>query len=345
MAAAAVLLAGCSEPPAPYKQEAYVFGTRVEVTVAGLPEAQAQRAVAGVLADLDRLHVKLHPWRPDGTLFKVNQAIAAGRPVRIDAELAGLIRDGARFEAWSDGLFAPGIGRLVALWGFHADSFAPVIPDPAELQRLTASRPSLTDLTIKDGLLSSRNRDLSLDFGGYAKGWALDRARRELLAAGVRSALVNIGGNVIALGKKPDGTPWKVGIQHPRKNEAMAVLTLANGEAVGTSGDYQRFFSDQGRRHCHLVDPRDGNTDCKLEAVTVLMPAGPEAGTRSDVASKPIYFAGVAGAGRYAARFGTPYVLLIDGAGSAWVSPAFDKRLEWLPGAPSPRHALGMTPS
>ncbi|MDN0075760.1 FAD:protein FMN transferase [Crenobacter sp. SG2303] len=319
-----------------------MFGTHVEVTVAGLPEEQAEHVVRSVLADLDQLHVKLHPWRQDGALFKVNQAIAAGRPATVDAELAGLIRDGARFESWSDGLFAPGIGKLVALWGFHADSFAPVTPDPAEVARLAASRPSLADLTIDGDRLTSRNRELSLDFGGYTKGLALDRARRELLAAGVRSVLVDIGGDVIALGKQPDGTPWKVAIQHPRKSEAMAVLALADGEAVATSGDYQRYFSDRGGRHCHLVDPRDGSTDCKLQAVTVLMPAGPEAGARADVAGKPIYFAGPAGAGRYAARFGTPYVLLIDADGTAWVSPAFDKRLEWLAAAPKQRRTLAM---
>ena len=98
---------------------------------------------------------------------------------------------------------------------------------------------------------------VKLDLGGYAKGYALDRAAEILKSQGIHNALINIGGNVLALGTH--GTrPWRVGIQHPRKPGPLATLELRDGEAIGTSGDYQRYFELDGKRYCHLIDPRTG---------------------------------------------------------------------------------------
>lgn len=333
-------LVACSREPEPFRQESYVFGTRVEVTVLGEPEARAQAAVARALADLDRLHERLHAWKGEGELVTINRALARGESAPVSPDLADLLRTAQRDEALSDGLFSPALGGLVALWGFHADSFAPVTPDPAALRQLVEARPRLADLSLADGRIRSRNRTVQLDLGGIAKGWALDRVRNGLKAAGIHSALVNIGGNVIALGQKPDGTAWKVGIQHPRRNEAMAVVELADGEAVGTSGDYQRYFALNGRRHCHLIDPRDGSSDCRAQAATVVVAPAADAGLRSDVATKPIYLADTARASYYASRFGIRDVLLVDGHGEVWLSRSMQARLRWL--AEPPRiHLLG----
>nr|WP_294866018.1 FAD:protein FMN transferase [uncultured Pseudogulbenkiania sp.] len=333
-------LAACSREPDPFRQESYVFGTRVEVTVLGEPEARAQAAVAQAMAELDRLHLRLHAWKGNGELVAINRALARGESAPLAPDLAELLRAAQRDEALSDGLFSPALGGLVALWGFHADSFAPVTPDPAALRQLVEARPRMADLSLADGRIASRNPAVQLDLGGIAKGWALDRVRNQLKAAGVRAALINIGGNVIALGKKPDGTPWKVGIQHPRRNEAMAVVELADGEAVGTSGDYQRYFELNGRRHCHLIDPRDGSSDCRAQAATVVVAPAADAGLRSDVATKPIYLADTARASYYASRFGIRDVLLVDGHGEVWLSRSMQARLHWLGEAPR-IHLLG----
>ena len=329
-----LFLTACHTQPEPYRQEAYVFGTRVELTIYDDSTEKAQQAAAKVLADLDRLHSKLHTWQPDSTLYKLNQALAKGETVTPDAELAGLIRQGQRFSTWSDGLFDPALGQLVALWGFHADRYAAELPNQQALQKLIDAKPAMSDLHWQGNQLSSVNPSVALDFGGMAKGWALDRARRMLQENGIRSALINIGGNIIALGKRPDGTAWRVGVQHPQSNEAMAGIELADGEAIGTSGNYRRNFTVDGRQHCYLIDPRDGNSDCRKQAITILMPSSPEAGVRSDVASKPFYFSPLGDAARYMQRFQTPYVLIVDETGVAWVSPALAKRLKWLDNAP-----------
>ncbi|HZV55952.1 MAG TPA: FAD:protein FMN transferase [Rhodocyclaceae bacterium] len=321
----ALLAAACGRPTL-HSQESYVFGTRVEVLVWGEPEGKARATVAEVLRDFDRLHRTYHAWQPS-EMTALNDAIAAGRPHEVTAEFAGFIREAQDAAAKGEHLFDPGIGRLIELWGFHDDTFKPQLPDAAKLADLVRARPSIADLTIDGTKVSSRNTAVALDFGGYLKGVALDRAAALLKARGIANALVNIGGNVLALGSKA-GTPWRVGIQHPRQTAPLATLELRDGEAIGTSGDYQRYFEVDGRRYCHLIDPRTGRPSDATEAVTVLIPPGAQSGMWSDVASKPIFIAGPDWQ-RLAAKLGVNQVLRVNDAGHVEVTAAFRQRLEF----------------
>ncbi|MGL4605533.1 MAG: FAD:protein FMN transferase, partial [Iodobacter sp.] len=132
-----------------------------------------------------------------------------------------------------------------------------------------------------------------------------------------------------ALGKK-DQTPWKVGIQDPRAPQAMATLALKDGEAIGTSGDYQRYFEVKGHRYSHLIDPRTGQPANKIEAATVIAPPSLEAGAISDAATKPIFIDGTANSLRYAKRFGLQDVLIVGNDGSVYVTADLQRRLTWL---------------
>jgi thiamine biosynthesis lipoprotein len=330
----ALLLAACGKP-APVGQEAYVFGTRVEVLVWGASEAEAHAAMGEVLREFDRLHRAYHAWQPS-ELTALNDAIAAGRPHEVSPELAGLIRQAQDLAARGDHLFDPGIGRLVALWGFHDDEFKPALPDPAVLARFVAARPSIAKLTVEGHRVASADITVALDFGGYLKGVALDRAAAIFKARGIRNALINIGGNVLALGSK-GGQPWRVGIRHPRVEEAggapLATLELRDGEAIGTSGDYQRFFELEGRRYSHLIDPRTGEPAVGTRALTVLVPPGPEAGMFSDVLSKPLFVAGEDWQ-RLAQQLATTQVLRVDAAGKIAVTAAMQQRLTFEPANP-----------
>lgn len=323
------LLAACSRAPEAYRQESYVFGTRVELTLYAADQDAAAHAAAAVLAELDRLHRQLHAWAPDSEVAAANRALASGQPFTPSPELAELLHKGQRLEVLSDALFSPAIGALVAAWGFHADSYAARLPAADRLAALLAARPRLADIHWQGPQIVAHKPALQLDFGGMAKGWALDRARRQLLKAGISSALLNIGGNIMALGHKPDGSPWRVGIRHPRRAAAMLSLALNDGEALGTSGDYQRYFELGGRRYCHLIDPRDGNADCRVQSVSVLARPGSDAGLLSDVASKPLYFAGAQQAPKLARRFALAGWLLVDAQGAVWVTPALRQRLQW----------------
>jgi thiamine biosynthesis lipoprotein len=329
----ALLLTGCGKEPI-YQQQSYVFGTLVEVTIYGEPEAKAQAAAGHVLREFDRLNHVFHAWKP-GPVTQLNAAFAQGRSAPVTPELAAAIADARRYSDQSGGLFNPAIGRLIALWGFQADDFKPVRPDPQAIAKLVAAQPRMSDIDIQGDRASSRNPAVQLDFGGYAKGLALDLALQDLQAQGIRNALVNIGGNIIALGQH-GSRPWRVGIKHPRQPGALAELDLHDGEAIGTSGDYQRYFELDSRRYCHIIDPRTGYPAQGVEAVTVIVPKGPGAGVRSDVASKPPFIAGTPGWRQAAENMGISEAMLIDAKGKIFVTAAMAKRLHFVDNGPQP---------
>lgn len=324
-------LTACSRTPL-QEQQAYVFGTRVEVIVVSAEAEQGRQAIAAVLREFDRLHSAYHAWQPS-ELMRLNSAIAAGRPQTVTPELAAFISEAQSFAKQGDYLFDPGVGELIKLWGFQADEFVAQLPKDADLKAWQGHQPSIADIVIDGTTVRSRNRHVALDFGGYLKGVALDRAAAILRAQGVNNALINIGGNVMALGSK-EGRAWRVGIQHPRQPGPLATVELHDGEAIGTSGDYQRFFELDGKRYAHLLDPRTAHPADHTEAVTVLIPAGAKAGTLSDATSKPIFIAGPDAWREMARKMQIGMVLRVDREGRIFVTEALRQRLEFIGQAP-----------
>ncbi len=324
--AALLLLAGCQNKEPLYQEQGYVFGTLVEVSIYGEPEPRARLAVREVMQEFQRLHNKLHAWQPS-ELSKMNAAFAKGKSAPISAELVSILRDARQLSQRSQGLFNPAIGGLVQLWGFHADEFKPVLPDKRKVAQWVAANPQMSDITIVRGMAKSRNKFVQVDLGGYAKGYALDRAADILRKQGIRNALINIGGNIMALGRHGD-RPWRVGIQHPRKSGALAILDLHDGEAIGTSGDYQRYFMIGNVRYCHLIDPRSGYPMQGVQAVTILT-HGPRAGVLSDADSKPLFISGAKGWRAAATRMGLTEAMLVDGQGKIHLTAELQKRLEF----------------
>ena len=318
------LLTGCTKEPI-YRQQSYVFGTLVEVTIWGESDGRAQELVGKVLREFDRLHKELHAWQPS-ELTKVNEAIANGAAIKTTPELAAILQDTAKLSAQSNGAFNPAIGKLIELWGFQSDEFKPVIPDAEKIKALVNSKPSMADLKIDGTAINSNNRDVKIDLGGYAKGYALDRAIDILKKAGVQNALINIGGNIIALGERGN-RPWRIGIQHPRKPSAIAAMDIYDGEAIGTSGDYQRYFEKDGKRYCHIIDPATGRPVENVQSVTVVAKTGAQAGILSDVASKPIFVASTDKWRDAAHAMAIDLVLRVDGKGGVDVTTLMSKRL------------------
>jgi thiamine biosynthesis lipoprotein len=323
----ALVLSACTHREIPvYQEQGYVFGTLVEVSVIDEDEAHARLAVASVMREFQRLHELLHAWKPS-ELSSLNAAIARGESREEPQEVVDILKDAAKISAQSGGLFNPAIGGLIKLWGFQADEFKPVLPDEKKVEALVAAHPQMSDLAFDGNRVGSRNRAVLLDLGGYAKGYALDRAAELLKQQGISNALINIGGNVMALGSHND-RPWRIGIQHPRQSGPIATMDLLDGEAIGTSGDYQRYFELNGKRYCHLIDPRTGRPVQGVEAVTILT-RGAHAGTLSDADSKPLFVSGASGWRAAARKMNLDEALLIDGEGVVHLTAAMQKRLEF----------------
>ncbi len=323
---AILLLSACEAKEPLYQEQGYVFGTLVEVTVYGAAEAQARQAIADVMHEFQRLHDMLHAWQPS-ELSELNTAIARGESAAVSDELANMLQDAKALSEQSQGLFNPAIGGLVKLWGFHADEFKPVQPSEKDIARWVSANPQMSDLTIVRGRVQSSNRSVQLDLGGYAKGYALDRAAALLRKQGIGNALINIGGNIMALGQHGKRA-WRVGIQHPRKAGALATMELRDGEAVGTSGDYQRYFMLGTVRFCHLINPRSGYPMQGVQSVTVLT-SGARAGVLSDVVSKPLFISGAPGWRAAASEMHLSDAMLIDEQGVVHITPGLQNRIEF----------------
>lgn len=323
-----LLLSACSQEQLVHHQ-GYVFGTLVDISIEGEKEAKAEAAIQHVMQDFQTLHNRLHAWQMGSEITAINIAFAKGdTPIEIKPDVKDMLLYATTLSNQSNGLFNPAIGKLIQLWGFQRDEFTPVQINPQAIHTLVQSNPSMNDIVIHENTAYSKNRNVQLDLGGYAKGYALDRAATYLRSQGIHNALINIGGNIIAIGQHGKH-PWRVGIQHPRQAGPIATLDLPDGWAIGTSGDYQRYFELNGQRYCHIIDPRTGYPARGTQAVTILIPPSEHAGVLSDANSKPIFIADPRDVPSTIKHMGLQDVMVINQQGQISVTSALAKRITW----------------
>ena len=182
----------------------------------------------------------------------------------------------------------------------------------------------MADIVIKDGVLHSKNSHAKLGFGGFVKGFAVDDAIASLQKLGINNALVNIGGDLRAIGM-PGKRPWVIGIRHPRQDGMIASIPLQHGESVFTSGDYERFFEFKGSRYPHILDPRTGWPADQAISVTVLH----DNASIADAAATALFIAGDNWP-NVAKKMGILHVMLIKPNGDIELSPKMYQRIKFL---------------
>lgn len=308
LALLAVAVAGCTAAPSPTVDRFPALGALVEVTLHDVDAATAGTALRELRATFQQVDRDASPWG-DGALAGYN---AGEEP---DASLATMLADAEAMAVASGRLFEPRIGALVELWGFH-DGERPPGPPPAD---------TAIDAWL-DGVVPVR-----IDLGAYAKGTALDRAAAGLRARGIGNALVNAGGDIIALGDA-GGRAWRVGIRHPRAAGVLAGVALADGEAILTSGDYERAFEWAGVRYHHILDPRTGRPAPATASITVIA----RNAAHADAAATALFVAGEDWP-TVAAAMGMDTVLRVAADGRIELSAAMAARVELLQGASSAR--------
>lgn len=324
----ALLLLSCSPKEPLYNTQTYVFGTLVDISIYGESDQRAQKVSSVIINNFNKLHQRLHAWQPS-EISDINNAFATGETINISPDVADMINDMTQLSQLSKGMFNPTIGHLIKTWGFQRGEFKPITIDDKKINELVSQNPSMSDIVIDNGKISSRNPAAKLDLGGYAKGYALDMGLAYLREQSIQHALINIGGNIIALGQHGD-KPWRVGIQHPRQPSAIASVALPNGWAIGTSGDYQRFFDLDGKRYCHLIDPTTGYPAQGIQSVTVMIPPKKNAGALSDVSTKPIFLAKPIARVKTAQTMGVKHFIIIESEKNIQVSSSMQKKLKWL---------------
>lgn len=317
--------AACTSQQEPLvRQQFFAFGTLVEVSLYEVQQPLAEQALAAAEADFQRMHQQWHAWHPS-ELTEVNRRIAEGELATVPPDLLRLITEAKRLSLLSNGLFNPAIGQLVRLWGFQQDNFsATQPPDSKTVYGLLRKRPSMDDLTIDDGTISSRNPAVQLDLGAVAKGFGIDRVIEHLQSLGVRNAIINCGGDLRAIGKHGN-RPWRIGIRSPRGAGVLASLELGEDESVFTSGDYERFFESGGKRYHHILDPRTGYPAQQLTSVTVVH----RDATTADAAATALFVAGPDDWRSVAQQLGIRYVMLVDRHGTVHMNPAMAARVQF----------------
>jgi len=315
-------LGGCDQRPQIYQQQVLALGTLVDISLYGVDEETAAKAVTAVTNKMEAIHHNWHAWQP-GKLTHINQQLAAGNTVSLSPEQQQLIQTGIELAQQSGDLFNPAAGKLIALWGFHSDERANTPPPAdADISALVSAAPKMSELTLTGNQLSSANPAVMIDVGGYAKGYAVDQAIAELRRMGVNNAIVNAGGDLRAIGSK-SGRPWRIGIRHPRQAGVIASLETRDDESIFTSGDYERYFEYQGQRFHHIIDPRSGRPAQGTSSVTILQ----RDASSADAAATAIFIAGPKRWRETARTMGIAEVMLIDTAGTIHMTEAMNQRV------------------
>lgn len=253
---------------------------RNEIVVDGVAPEVAGAAIAAAIAEVRRIEAKYSRYRADSVVSRINASAGSKLGVEIDAETAALLDFAGTLFVSSDGLFDVTSGPLRRAWNFR-EARVPAEAELAPLLFLVGWQ--LVERDARSVRLPRAG--MELDFGGIGKEYAADCARSVLEREGVTHGLVNLAGDIALVGPRADGAAWSLGVQHPRDADATcASVRLARG-ALATSGDYERFFvTPEGRRCCHILDPRTGQPVSHWQSVSVVAPTCAAAGALSTIA-------------------------------------------------------------
>lgn len=230
------------------------------------PDFETANAIsAQAVAEVHRIELKYSRYRFDSYLAEINESARSGRCIFVDSETSDLIDHAFRAYALSKGLFDVTCGVLREIWndtisGPPRESDIALLLQRVGLEKVIWARPQLT-FTVAG---------MELDFGGIAKEYAADRAVCICRTRGVSSGLVNLGGDIAVIGKRPDDAPWRIGIVDPFGSSAVLATLFLTGGGVATSGTYERYRELNGRRYSHVVNPKTGWPVEGLPSVTVI---------------------------------------------------------------------------
>lgn len=271
MAITVFAMAGCgasggssdAEPPS---KTGFCLNTTCDIRIYDMDTAGAQPILDGAFDLMTEYENVLSKTVEGSDVYKINHA--DGAPVEVSDDTINVLKIGIEMGDYSDGMFDVTIGAITDMWDFTGDN--PKVPEDADIK---AALPAVDYKQIKiDGnKVSLANSGAQLDLGGVAKGYIADKVTEYLESQGVTSALINLGGNVVTLGSKPDGTAFVIGIERPYSDRTAIVGTISVSDmTVVTSGIYERKFEENGVLYHHVLSPETGYpTDSELESVTI----------------------------------------------------------------------------
>jgi thiamine biosynthesis lipoprotein len=330
--AALLFINACSSNDSVYTGHFEAFGGQVDVTIVGVPVADARKAVETLKQDLAYME---RAWDPDGSgaLARVNRLLATGAPFSAPPSILPLIDRGRTLALLADGLLNPAFGKVRALWKFESNSaegFRP--PDRAAVDELLRMEPSLQDISVNGFRLRSSNEAVALDFSEFMVGYAVDQAVLRLLELGIHDAMVNIGGNLRAIGSRA-GHPWRVPVRRDDGTGVLATLDIQGDESIITVGTFEQYGDFEGRRYHDILDPRNGWPAEGVRTVTVVH----RDATTAHATATALFVAGRERWSELAGAMGVDQAMVIDAEGTLHLSPRLEPRLRFMGGKPGIR--------
>ena len=281
-----------------FKKASLSMGTVFEATIYAPDKYVAEKTFNDVFQEINRLDYLMSNYKKESVLSELNKN-ASAEPANCNKELASVIEQSLQYSDITDGAFDITIGPLMKKWGFFKKKGR--IPGKEELASVLESV-SYKNIIIEEKTIKSlaknpgtvktvffKNPDTRIDLGGIGKGYAVDRAVSVLKLNGISSALINFAGNIYTFGTPPGKDSWVIGLQHPRKSKGLLGTFEIKDKAVSTSGDYEKFFTIEGKRYSHIIDPRTGHPVKGIVSVTIVTGNA----TRADALSTGVFVLGL----------------------------------------------------
>lgn len=275
---ALMLMCGCANAQStkPLARQGFMLDTVISIS---LYDNQDDAILDGAFALCEEYEQLFSRTISTSDVYRINHS--DGAPVEVTDATAELLCIALEYARLSDGAFDPTIEPLVTLWDIMADE--PHVPD-ADAISAALARVDWTKVSV-DGNVVTLHADMGLDLGGIAKGYIADKLREYLSENGVDSALINLGGNVLTLGGKPDGSNFTIGVQKPfgQNSDILGALRL-KGMSVVTSGIYERYFVENDRLYHHILDTKTGYpVENELYSVTIISPTSTDGDALSTI--------------------------------------------------------------
>ncbi|MCB0331305.1 MAG: FAD:protein FMN transferase [Bdellovibrionales bacterium] len=255
-----------------------VFGGLSKIVLYHDHQLDAAEIEESLKDDILGFQAKYSRYDSNSVVSQIN-ASSGNQSVKLDDEASSLLDYAFTAYQQSNGLFDVTSGVLRKVWDFSADR----VPSSNELREILPLI-GLSKVKWEKPIVQLPLAGMEIDFGGFGKEYAVDRAASFLLEKGITNGMLNFSGDIRVLGPKPDGTPWKIGVTHPRKEQDVVGHITVHQGAVATSGDYERYIEVEGKRYCHILNPKTGWPVSDLQSVTVVSQACLLAGTFSTIA-------------------------------------------------------------
>lgn len=282
------ILSGCRKNAEPVSQVGFYLDTVVSITLYDTEDSEAcNQNIQECFALIDDYEHLFSATIEGSDIWNVNHS--DGMPVTVSDETVSLLQTALYYSALSDGAVDLTVLPLTELWDFGSEGAAHV-PDDASIKE-ALSHIDYHTVLIEGNTVTLSDPLAAIDLGFIAKGYIADRLKEHLLSQGVESACISLGGNLVTINNKPDGTPYRIGIQKPFADEGETITAISVTDAsVVSSGIYERYFYEDDMLYHHLLDTRTGYpADNNIAGVTILSPSSVEA----DALSTTCYFLGI----------------------------------------------------